>query len=352
MEGEEKSPPEPKGCCGRCRERFEQQEPARNMAPYWMFCWMAQAVSAACCALLLALIGIILILATSSCKETTIDYKYPDHHVDFKVSEKMEGTVLMWYDLPDVYLNQKRYVENKDNDVIKPFIIGANTCEQAEDVSDVTWRRVELEKKIREKMPQPDTPIAADRFSIRVKQSELSNVFKPCGLNSISMFSDEYRIETSSGANVRLDESDIVLEYDEDIYTKKIDETPAGPNVHFHLKGEKSWLDKGSFYDHWKVWMRSPASPRARQLWATIPDGLEAGDYKLIFVQNSAIWTGEGGWGVDKKSVVLSTANVFGSKGASHFLGIVSLVFAILEGLMAVFFMVTPLLQKEKKDEA
>jgi len=166
------------------------------------------------------------------------------------------------------------------------------------------------------------------------------------------MFTDTYELRTASGQEVEFDESDIAIKDDQDIYEQAVDDSGDGSNQPFTIDGKRSWIEKGNFYEHFKVWMRSPCAPRARHLWARIRGGLDAGTYTLTFTQNSAIWTSTSDWRVDTKRVIFSTSKTFGSKGAHVFLGVVSIIIAVVEALVAVFFIVSYFMKKGKPAEA
>jgi len=280
------------------------------------------------------------VLTADRIKELVVSYKYPDAEVAFTVTQDMSGDVNMWYDLADVKINRKRYVENVDPDIIKTMKgLGEKTCQNAQGKIDATWRRVVLEETFRTAIGGSYS--SPDKFSYLIARLPGSTL-RPCGLQSISMFTDEYELYSEgNGQMVRLplDESDIVMDNDRDIFKDKISSFNA---THLNIGGHLSWLQDGSFYDHFKVWLRSPASPHVIQLWAVIRGGLKQGSYRLLFTQNSAIWTAPGGWGLDEKKVIFSTQNVLGSKGACTALSYFCLVIAITEAIFAMILCFSP----------
>merc|ERR1719460_1546982 len=84
---------------------------------------------------------------------------------------------------------------------------------------------------------------------------------------------------------VPLNASAIALPADMEIFSKHL--LPSeNSDVEFQVKGEgdilqDSWLRGGDWMQHFMVWMRSPASPLVRNLWARIEDGLPRGLYVL-----------------------------------------------------------------------
>eukprot|EP00427_Karlodinium_veneficum_P057374 CAMPEP_0169404216 /NCGR_PEP_ID=MMETSP1017-20121227/56227_1 /TAXON_ID=342587 /ORGANISM="Karlodinium micrum, Strain CCMP2283" /LENGTH=416 /DNA_ID=CAMNT_0009510595 /DNA_START=211 /DNA_END=1458 /DNA_ORIENTATION=- len=320
------------------RYRMEQQQKSTCALPMYFFNWPMQACCGTCCTVLLLLIGAMAFMAAGDIKEIVIPYTYEAENADgyngykdFVVDEDMEGDINMWYDIPDVIINQKRYIENTDGDVIKLMPMGGKkACKDAETQADANWRRRDKELAIR---ALTNSASSNDRWSELVA-SIPAPTFKPCGLQSIAMFTDEYLLQMQDGTtwvNQTLDESDIYLEKDDDFFDKRI----AQDGGILKIEGETSWIPAGNFYNHFKVWMRSPASPHVRHLWAVKKGGLRKGTYRLLFLKQSAIWTWPQplGWGVDEKRVVFSTQNTLGSKGACQILAWACFIGAAAEAI-------------------
>lgn len=329
----------PTSAFGKFRFRLEQQEKSTCALPMYCFSPLFSACCAGSCCVVLLLIGLLALMTAGSIKEVVVSYKYPDTFKEFVVEEDMDGDVNMWYDMKGVILNQKRYIENTDSDVIKLMPMGGKKkCKDSGTKSDAQWRRIDREASIRAAAGDTKT----DTWSTLV-QSQAS--FKPCGLQSIAMFTDNYSLEkkdatvASGWVSQALDESDISLKEDDDFFNKRIKQE----NGVLMIEGEQSWIQAGNFYNHFKVWMRSPASTHVRHLWAVKKDGLKKGTYKLNFLENSAIWTApkdKKGWGVDEKRVIFSTQKSLGSKGACVVLSIICFVVAFIEAVVMVFFLV------------
>jgi len=327
----------PTGCLKAFRYRMEQQEPTRRHTPYIWFSGKVQVCCAGAIVVIFFILGFLARSASSSIIEVAVSYKYPDARRTFTIVQDMSGDVNMWYDLPDVIgLNTKRYIDNADSAVIKLFLMGKKKCKQAEHKSDVAWRRNET-------LFRPKGS-ASDKFTKLVERVP-GNVFRPCGLQSIAMFTDEFTLHKKDGAGqetkIALDESTIVLDHDHDIFKDKIIPYSSGTYSGFKIDGELSWLEGKPFLDHYKVWMRSPASPHVRNLWAVVKGGLSKGEYVLKFSQNSAIWTASAnvkGWDLDEKKVIFSTQHKLGSKGACEIVSIVCFALAALEVIVGIAF--------------
>lgn len=267
------------------------------------------------------ILGIILLVSPSASVEKVIRYDAGTTEHIFTLEEDMPNKVLLWYELPGMHVNQKRFIESRDGGIAGGFPGIRYSCDSAETMQQVRWRRP-----------------GDDAFYALIGNSSNSS-FRPCGLVALAMFTDEYELETMDGVKVRLDQSDLALPGEDAIYDRSISADAHGLLV----KGERSWLRSGPpqhLFEHFKVWYRTPAAPFVRNLWAVVPDGLPKGQYRLRFLTNSAVWTGA--WQVSEKRVVIGEAHPLGSVGARTFLGKVFLTFGIAEIFMALVFVIVP----------
>jgi len=100
--------------------------------------------------------------------------------------------------------------------------------------------------------------------------------FEPCGLVSMSVFMDQFRLTDTEGVHVAIDETDVAWPSDEDLYTDWLVSTTLMGNVTFEsvqIEDHRSWIPDSTFLEHLKVWYRTPASPYVRHLWGRIPVG-------------------------------------------------------------------------------
>merc|ERR1719356_682608 len=81
----------------------------------------------------------VLLSAATGMSETSVDYVAGDVQKEFMLDEDIDGEVLISYELPEVLMNQKRFVESKDNYIVGSMI-SRYTCEDA-GIEDVGWRR-------------------------------------------------------------------------------------------------------------------------------------------------------------------------------------------------------------------
>jgi len=301
----------------------------------WLYRRPAQCAVAGMCAVIFGLLGAILLGTASGLYEHVISYRTADTHATFTVNADVVGPILVSYDIPRMYVNHKGYIESKDNFILSGGFMGKYTCEGAEDLADVRRRRC-----------QGDANCSHDGV---FKRAERTGALRPCGLVSLSMFTDRYElVRLDDGSSVSLDQRNVAFERDEDIFKDKVLPAPDGALADFTVEGTPSWLEKGDFYEHFKVWHRTPASPHVRNLWAKITGPLRAGRYELRFVENDAVWTD---FWIDmeapEKRVVISQAHQLGSAGACRFLGGICMAYCCVQVFLTFFFLALPLLSKE-----
>eukprot|EP00929_Paragymnodinium_shiwhaense_P122763 TRINITY_DN95804_c0_g1_i1.p1 TRINITY_DN95804_c0_g1~~TRINITY_DN95804_c0_g1_i1.p1 ORF type:complete len:287 (+),score=64.92 TRINITY_DN95804_c0_g1_i1:475-1335(+) len=259
------------------------------------------------CALTFGILATLLLAA--GVKEVRVGYGQADAVKSFKLLENMEGPVLMSYSIPFYMGNYRSMIDSKDTAVWSSMISGYN-CEKAETAEDVKWRR-------------PDD----EHF-----QALLGNQssFRPCGLSALTMFTDDYELyDVSRQKVVELNEDNIALAADEALYDNIVPAESGGLKVVDEKEGTEtpSWLLPGRFLEHFKVWYRSSAAPTVRNLWATIPGGLQAGDYELRLLVNSPVWTKE--YQVSEKEIVLTEEDILGSPAASTLVGVFCLLICV-----------------------
>jgi len=316
------------GCLRRWVERVLRQEEPKCQAPLLVYRGPAQGGVAGISAIVFGVLAAIMLNCASDSWEKSIEYATNDTSVAFDLEEAVEGPLLLSYELPELYVNSKRFVESKDHFLVGS-LISKYTCEGAQDLDDIRWRRYL-------------GSCAADGVCSRV---ERAGAFRPCGLVALSMFTDRYElVHLDSGSNISLVQRDVALPRDADIFENKIVRTEGSSGSDFTVEGQPSWLEAGDFFEHFKVWYRTPPSPRLRNLWARIEGPLRSGRYELRFVENNAVWTDA--WIATeepKKRVLLSQVHTLGSRGSMKLLGVVCTVFSCGQVVMTFFFFALPL---------
>lgn len=310
-------PPEPRGCIGRALWRLTQQQECGTTLPLQLYSRPPQSMMAACCSIICMTLGVILLVDSSAAFEKVIAYDTGMTQEIFTLEQDLRDRAYLWYELPGMHVNQKRFVESRDEQIAGVFPT-KYTCTDAETVQQVRSRRP-----------------GDDAFYALLENAS----FRPCGLTALAMFADQYELETINGTSVRLEQANLGLPGDEDIYDQAF--SAHGPFL--ELGGERSWLRSGPplhLFEHFKVWYRTPAAPFVRNLWAVIPAGLRKGQYRLRFVTNSAVWTGP--WGLSEKRIVIGEAHPLGSVGARTFLGQMFVLLGTVEAVVALFFAVAP----------
>merc|ERR1719235_2786982 len=255
--------------------------------------------------------------------------RIPPQKKIFTLEHTMEAPVRLYYEVPDQYLNHRVYVKSKDSFVAPTIIPGSGlTCDAAESIEEAKKRRGNYD------------PV----FASYLPASNGGSKFRPCGLVALAMFTDTFKLHKGldqATEPLNLDESGIALSSDEDIYKDRI-KSDAGKIT---VDGDASWLQAGSFVEHFQVWYRTPPSPLVRNLWANAPSGLPKGTYTLGFPVNSPIWAGK--WGAPEKRVVLAEASWAGSKGACFVLGVFCAVSSGIQACMFVVFVVLGFVKRQ-----
>lgn len=292
--------------------------------PLWFYRSCCQLTCASVMVFFLVGLGAYLLSEGLPLQEIIVSYRAHDVNKTFNIGRDIDGDVFVYYELPSVYMNSRSFVESKDSRVVST-LFSKVTCKNSDTLQSLQMVRGE-----------------DDHFLNRT--SHLPGLV-PCGLIALSMFTDEFIFAHSSstghqrlsnfssdvGSELRLEQFDLALPADEIMYQQKFQEK----NGQLEVAGITSWLSPGPFFEHWKVWSRTPASPQVRNLWAVIRGGLAAGEYQVTVTQNSPIWES---WGVPEKRIILSPQHRFGSKGAMKFLGGLCIAMGILEACFLATF--------------
>eukprot|EP00437_Effrenium_voratum_P020147 CAMPEP_0181446362 /NCGR_PEP_ID=MMETSP1110-20121109/26064_1 /TAXON_ID=174948 /ORGANISM="Symbiodinium sp., Strain CCMP421" /LENGTH=282 /DNA_ID=CAMNT_0023570435 /DNA_START=256 /DNA_END=1104 /DNA_ORIENTATION=+ len=263
-----------------------------------------------------------LFLHGSAVREIAISYGPADAWKEIVVDENLAGMSLISYELPIFLANSRHYLDSRPpgfNGIIQQY-----GCTGVTKVTDALSRR--------------SSDVAFGQLLEDLED------FHPCGLVSMSIFTDQFRLTHTEGGIVEVDETDLALPSDSDLYEPWIVpvlETNGNSTVEkFQVEGVRSWIPDRTFLEHLKVWYRTPVAPYVRHLWARIPGGLVAGRYNLTFPVNSPIWTEM--WGLEAKRVIFSQKSLshMGSPGASFTLAALCCIVAFVEFVVALALLV------------
>jgi len=254
-----------------------------------------------------------LFLHGSAVHELTVAYGPADGWKEILIDESHAGVSLISFELPNFMANSRHFIESRPQ--IFNGIMQQYSCSGVSEVAHAASRRGS----------DPPFQQLIDGFQN----------FEPCGLVSMSVFIDQFRLTDAQGVTVEIDESDIAWSTDAELY-----EDWSVSTDRIEVAGILSWIPDSTFFEHLKVWYRTPASPYVRHLWGRIPGGLAAGRYNLTFPVNSAIWTEE--WGLESKRVTFSQISLsqLGSTGASFTLAALCCVVAFVDFLVALVLLI------------
>ncbi|CAJ1414429.1 unnamed protein product [Effrenium voratum] len=297
-----------RGCLWRCMKAQSQQPDTSLFLPYWFYGYCSQLVLTVSVLVIFFGLGVVLLIQSGSMHEVIIPYTSDLAEQEFSIDRSLEGDVLVYYEM-HLWANHKSFVQSRDKRTAYNFLSTAD-CSQADTLDWASFRRGQD---------------AAFMAKIGAAGPELL----PCGLVSISMFTDNFTFHKSTnGGWERLDadSSDVALPSDAAAFAKL---QPEGGGRLYIQSDTKiaSWLMVDQF-EHWKVWQRTPVAPSVHNLWAVIKGGLAPGNHKVVFEENSAIWHE---WGVAEKRLVFTTRHSLGNKGALVAAGGFCLTMAIME---------------------
>jgi len=326
-----------RGCC----QRILQQERSSSNFTLWFYRKSTQWKMAGFCMLLFLGLGGFLILSASQAFEIVISYGSRDRLRRFVVERDIPAPLHVSFVLPGLKANYKAFVSSKDPDIFSSTW-SKTSCDDVEDLNEFVVRRGITD-------PEFQSLVTAPR----------DQKFRPCGLQSLTLFTDRFELyqcgtgsvsPVSSDADciadvarrVALNETDLTTKADASMFDKrfrmadngsvKIVDRESGADI-------DSWLIQGPMLEHFKVWSRTPASPHIRNLWAWGADTLLAGEYVLAITHNSAVWES---WGIEEKQVLISNSHVLGSQGACITLAVFCMIVALVELFMFAALFVVP----------
>lgn len=316
-----------KYCFKRCVYRQSQQPDAKVFLPFWFYTYCCQMALTISFMLFGFIASSILLVQSGSLQEVTIPYTADLLEKEFSLDVDLEGDVFLYYDL-NFWANHRSYVESKDSRVIYSFL-SVSVCTNADTREWARFRR------------------GNDTRFIQMIEDAPGDALVPCGLISMSLFTDNFTFHrsTSDGwERIATDSSDITLPYDDEAFGKLKRPETGESRLYIEKSGQRieTWLTE-DVLPFWQVWHRTPVSPHVRNLWAVIKGGLKRGTYKVTFLENSGIWHE---WDVDQKYLILASRNSWlGNKGAVTAAGGLCLLLGILEAFALATMLIVPRLR-------
>jgi len=260
-------------------------------------------------------IGIVLLLASSSVKEWSIEYgsrcenKNPCQ-LTVEIKEAFKGNVYFYYGLENYFQNHRRYVKSRSDSQLTGKLDNLGDCSPLDKIN--------------------------------------GTIIAPCGAIANSMFNDTFNLTDTYGNAVPITINGVIWEIDRDVKFKN----PPGDDLCEAFKGTvkpPNWkndvceLDKDNPENNgfrnvdFIVWMRTAALPSFRKLYRILErkneyvDGLPAGRYTLNIKNNYPVNEFNG-----KKSFIISTTAWTGGK--NRFLGIAYIVIGCICVVLGAIF--------------
>lgn len=258
-------------------------------------------------------IGIVLLVVSSSVKETTVRYDtqcsmerqnitgeyFCNAQVEFQLTDEMKAPVYMYYRLDGFYQNHRRYSQSKSDAQLAGREVGiVNDCSPFRFLGDSA------------------TEAEREQSGIVSPRSNSSLIYNPCGLIAYSMFNDTFVLQTS--------DNDVICDGDSPEGTKCRKRGIAWPsdrNVKFRQGDNDNWSYNQTYFrepthplpnvtdEDFMVWMRTAALPSFRKLYRVIETDLTPGTYVMNIDQKFPVFPFGG-----KKFFVLSTTTILGGK--------------------------------------
>lgn len=306
-----------------------EQKPTPTFVMYRSRRPICQVVCGAFTSLVFGCIGIVLTATSSTVYEAKASYDVADSSLKIQIAQDIPTRAYFSYMIAGVSMNMRTYVDGSDPNVAS-YVVSRPSCGNAASLSDATWRRGKWD---------PDFAQALSGQS----------AFTPCGLVSLSVFTDTYVLTDSTGTRISMDETLAPSTWDVQMAMNKVKHSTAGDGTTIYtINGQTSWLNQ-SLLPHWQVWIRPPASPTVRNLWAVMDGTLKAGAYYVTIGKNSPIW--KTNWGA-QKVIIISGCNMFGNAQSMSIVGGFCLFIAIIEVCVTATIAVLAFVQPKRPQKA
>ena len=271
------------------------------------------------------ILGIITLIVCNQVEEVSVRYddrckKNENCTITFNIEEKMEKTIMIYYELKGFYQNHRRYVKSKSDDQLNGKYISLAEMKDKQDCDPVIT----------------NADMNKTRAYDNSRDLDPNDIAIPCGLIAKSFFNDNYTNWTiikknEEPENFSPNEEGIASEADKEIKYK---------NYNLSLQ----WINMTD--EHFIVWMRPAAMPNFRKLWGKIEDrDLEKGTIITVQVEDNFDVSSFDG----EKHLILTTTNSFGGKNL--FIGISYIVLGILSAGFGIVFVLGIKIREFRKNK-
>ena len=268
-------------------------------------------------------IGIFVISFSKQVVERSIEYSSQCESlnttctIQFELKESIsKAPIMVFYQLDNFHQNHRKYVSSRNDAQLSGQLLGVSDLSECEPL--ITNAQMNKTRSVNDTLLDPEAPAI------------------PCGLFAHTYFNDRFslsfKLPNGTDVPVAIDENGIA--WSSDVKTKYKNSGDGWES--------RQWLNMTD--EHFLVWMRPSAFPSFRKLWGKINTTLEKGNYTLSVENNYDVKMFEG-----KKSLVISTINVFGGK--NDFLGISYLVVGSACVVVAVVWVLAYRFYQEKNNK-
>ena len=250
-------------------------------------------------------LGIVMLIYSKKIIEHKIEFKDDESSIEFKIKEKMEAPIAVYYEIHNFYQNHRRYVMSRSNEQMEDK-------KDFKDKSDIdSCKSAQTIKEMKYKGETGNNNVFNEYHGDKIAY--------PCGLiaKSYKYFNERFALKKDNYV-LQINEDDIAWKKDKELFKNL-----TNPE---HSVQWQSLSD-----EHFIVWMRPSPFPDFRKLYGRINENLEKGKYILTINRTySNIETKD----KIEKYFVLTTLNKFGGK--NYFLSITYIVFGSICILLTI----------------
>ena len=250
-------------------------------------------------------LGIVMLIYSKKIIEHKIEFKDDRPSIEFKIEEKMETPIAVYYEIHNFYQNHRRYVMSRSNEQMEDK-------KDFKDKSDIdSCKSAQTIKEMKYKGETGNNNV--------FNEDNDDKIAYPCGLiaKSYKYFDEHFTLKKENN-EITINENNIAWKKDKELF-KNLSTT----------QHSVQWQSFGD--EHFIVWMRPSPFPDFRKLYGRINKTLEKGSYTLTINRTySNIETKD----KIEKYFVLTTLNKFGGK--NYFLSITYIVFGSICILLTI----------------
>ncbi|PFH38238.1 hypothetical protein BESB_005790 [Besnoitia besnoiti] len=286
-----------------------QQDHRRSPLPFQLFLRRCTTLFCTCWGLLLVLLGFLVLFLSSKSHRVEIPYASGVRQKRFHVPERMGSPVYLYYRIGEFYGNYRPYIKDGPQSVSTSYVCHEVKSQQ-EAVDFRTFNGTLT-------LPSLLYSVNGERIPPDSRRAF------PCGLQSVSLFNDEFSvhrvIQGLGEEEISISTEDVAYHWD---FTRFM-----LPNSTWETVGAMPWILPSN--ERFRVWIHPPFTPAFQKLYGVLHTTLEPGQQYFLRFSDSS-WPAEQ-WRTTKAIVLVTLAPIIG--GANYPLG----YFCIAAGGLCLF---------------